>query len=272
MTPEERSDFARSLSVAVRDGTAEVWLNSWRDFLDAGLGSLPNPNLFVWRGQGNSNWPLKTSFDRAYDASPQLRDREDAFRSHLREFSFLTRGRRGPHPQPLDDLQMWSLGQHFGLATPLLDWSLSPAAALFFAFAEDKKFDCDGSPVTHRTVYGLIKLIPEWYDELHGTGRFEALGDDALRLYIPMTHENARLVNQSGLFTVVPIGMTIGGWLSRHFRDMREWPCLVKFNIPNENRLECLTFLNLMNVNYSSLFPDLTGASQHANMLLATLS
>jgi hypothetical protein len=42
---------------------------------------------------------------------------------------------------------------------------------------------------------------------------------------------------------------------------------LEKLVIPNEDRENCLKFLNKMNINRKTLFPDLDGAASYLNAL-----
>jgi hypothetical protein len=44
-------------------------------------------------------------------------------------------------------------------------------------------------------------------------------------------------------------------------------PILRKILIPNEGRIECLRFLDRMNINRMSLFPDMDGAAAYINGL-----
>jgi hypothetical protein len=55
---------------------------------------------------------------------------------YLEAFKVAAAGLRGPNPASLDTEQWWSLGRHFDLVTPLLDWTHSPYIAAFFPLWE----------------------------------------------------------------------------------------------------------------------------------------
>jgi hypothetical protein len=83
----------------------------------------------------------------------------------------------------------------------------------------------------------------------------------------PMSDENQRLVSQGGCFTRAPIGTPIEHWVSKAFEGARE-TALIRIELPNADRLNCLQALNRMNINHLSLFPDLSGASRSTNLRL----
>jgi rhamnosyltransferase subunit B len=56
-------------------------------------------------------------------------------------------------------------------------------------------------------------------------------------------------------------------WVSKAFEGAWE-TALIRIELPNADRLNCLQALNRMNINHLSLFPDLSGASRSTNLRL----
>jgi len=258
------------------DGVVTYKLASWSsffDFLEAEIfhASIKSKRTYIWRGQRRSDWTISSSLDRVFERlhllTPDQEVLEGRSLEHLQSFKYAARGRRGSNPaQLLLENDWWALGQHFGLATPLLDWTRSPFAAAYFAFEETGPGQTD-----YRVVYGLDQfavkqknhqLIEEKGNEYEEKGQRVPIID----FIDPMSDENQRLVSQSGLFTRAPVGRPIEEWVEWAFEGSSA-PVLLRIKVPDADRLNCLRTLNRMNINHLSLFPD-PGASRSTNLKL----
>jgi FRG domain-containing protein len=239
-----------------------VRLSSWQYFDDFIRQQLLERNSYIWRGQPNADWFLEPTLDRLLKRRGLL-NHPTVRLEHLRRFQYSSRGRRGPYPRLIEnENDWWALGQHYGLATPLLDWTTSPFVAAYFAFAPE---DNDGAD--QRALYALFKrtveeksstVMNEWKDQ----GR-----PPIVEFIEPLSDENNRLVSQGALFTRAPDGVLLEQWIAYMFPE-DEKSHLMKIVMPSKDRVLALRSLNRMNINHLSLFPDLEGATKFANLHL----
>lgn len=209
----------------------------------------------IYRGQRRHEWQLAATLTRQFDGGAI---RDDVSGKLLRKFSLAMRG-RGFDLQDHTDNEVWAFGQHYGLATPLLDWTESPFVALFFAFADEDSPSEKENPsraIFRLNMAALSELMPELFFE-------------------PALGENARLVNQAGLFTVTPSNgdnlvsaivnavAESGAANADNAKEMANYIC--KIHVPNKDRVACLSVLRKMNIHHANLFPDPTGASRYCN-------
>lgn len=246
------------------NGIWEIDLSSWKYFHDFVRQEMLDYSHYIWRGQRDSSWKLDSSLDRILRAKlPNLRS--TFAQNHLNAFKLATRGRRGNNPARIDDEnEWWALGQHHGLATPLLDWTDSPFVALYFAYEKPAR------PVSgKRVVWALSGKFIKKNDEIIAahTASKAAGRPPIIEFVRPRQEENARLVNQAGLFTRAPLGLAVDHWVDQNHPGVTNAP-LIKLNLPDKDRAECLRTLTKMNINHITLFPDLYGAGQHCNKML----
>lgn len=254
-------------------------IEHWRDF--SSLLESPFFNRvdeqFIFRGHRRFDWEMTPTLARVTENGIVT---EEIAKQQLDMFRKAIRGRIADHSL-LDDEnerehdELWSIGQHHGLMTPLLDWTYSPYVALFFAFAKEDQPDEKDNP--YRAVYILNKSFISNDD----------LCPD-IRVFEPKKDDHGRLVSQAGLFTFSPYDATIENKLTEVLTDEdfpddelktaaeAEQPGILakyicKVYIKNEEQQECLKHLRRMNVHHASLFPDLIGAADYCNIFMAEL-
>ena len=239
-------------------GTRQVTLTSFRDFQSLITEEFNDTRRYVWRGQQCDNWQLESSLARRIREKKKF-NTVGVVTAQLDRFKKAARGRRGANPAHLSDNEWWALGQHFGLATPLLDWTLSPYVALYFAFAEpDHKAQTD-----HRVVFSLHR--PEIKRRTTTLAKGTPGADNGITFFEPDSDENSRVLSQRGLFTISPVRRTIDAWVVENFKNPTS-DILIKILVPNDDRKDCLRMMNRMNINHLTLFPDLIGAAAFSNV------
>jgi hypothetical protein len=252
-----------------RDGVVHIGLRSWKDF-----GFLVTSEAFPWseyvfRGHKSARWLLLSTIDRA---CPEGRLKESDLAKRLDRFKYAVRGRRGGSPAKLDEMNdWWALGQHFGLHTPLLDWTSSPFVAAFFAVESPPPESSDAWAIWALNREEVSARSTEILKKVRGKvpPRKRVPEQEIVEFVEPLSDENARLVNQSGLFTRAPVGIDLESWVQSNFRGKRKSRVLLKITCPPSERELALEALDRMNINHATLFPDLHGASMRCNVKFA---
>lgn len=272
-------------------GFKEYTMKSFGDLVDFLRDDILDYNSYVWRGQRDPAWKLAPTISRISNNNPAQVMHHEV----LGRFKQAARGRRGPNPPQLtSDNDWWALGQHHGLATPLLDWSTSPFVAAFFAYLEPypKEPKVEGNLAEEikkatpkfRAIYALHSAVVEqWAVQDLATAKsalakrnaestllVPAVMPDGVKPVMefvrPMSDENQRLINQGGLFTRFYGPFTIEEWIPTRHPETLQGSSLLKILVPDTDRVKALTLLNRMNINPLSLFPDLIGASMYSNL------
>jgi len=312
-----------------------IWLiepsvESWKDFHDLLLNKSLNLKIkgrdskltkginlkdFVWRGQKCSDKPLVSLFDRIY----KVNDRKKKLKQHLNSFIYACRGKLKQFGLNIPQLKewinkskilekehMWALGQHYGLATLLLDWCYSPFTAAYFTFEKEnlledidwksnsKKFKdlqkmCEGTEQNNSDINKKIKDKFSFQNRVVWGFNFKEVcrncknvfkcnfcpkkcnpdicKEKCLLYFDPMSSEHPRLINQKGLFTISNTGESIEDIVKEYWsKNKDEEPWLIKITINTDQRKEFLRNLDAMNINHMTLFPEIYGAAKFCNI------
>jgi hypothetical protein len=222
--------------------------DSWRDFKRDIVAELfPGESqhrrgVYLFRGMQSPRWRLEPSFDRAFGDVPAA-ERPALFDALLATFRADCRDFGVPADVCDDDHRLIALGQHHGLPTRLLDWTISPYVAAWFAYADALDL---GATDSHVVVWALDLRSVLWKDE------------NVEIIWAP-SHYNARARNQFGCFT-----------LSRGphacLEDLvADGPgddvALIRVYLPAADTHPALADLDLMGINALRLFPDLGGVA-----------
>ena len=221
---------------------------------------MPDYKNFVWRGQRRSDWSLLSTFDRFLSNKEQDK-RELISNKHLETFRN-KRNKVGLN-EVQDDDQLWGIGQHYGLHTPLLDWTECPFVAMFFAFSEKQELDQSECRVIYGLHIGLRRLLQK-------TKKGSETIDKKRYVEFPSveTIENPRLKEQKALFTKALNGVDIKTSVKRFSAKRPDEVILIEIKIPGKEREECLKYLKERGISYSTLFPDDYGVAKCCNLKL----
>ena len=248
-----------------KDGVRVVTLSSWQEFSQK-VFSLKSKRGYVWRGQKkdeDNGWFLQSLFDRKVQTKDQ-HDRVQKLKLHLDNFK-QEMNKSYPNVLPQDDVDIWALGQHYGLKTPLLDWTLSPYIAAYFAFNEGN--DANARNDLYRYVYALNRSLERHMSKLTKAG--EILSSDRSVLFIDkLPYPNPRFTAQNGILTKAFHGNDIGQYVQSFSRKKPSEVVIAKFRIPTKDREKCLSELHLMNIDHTRLLLDLRDVVDRCNSIL----
>jgi len=205
-----------------------------------------------WRGQSNIEWNLHPSVFR-YNLDHQYEQ------NIIKIFRQRAISRDTNTPESNDDSSWLFLMQHHGLPTRLLDWTMSPLFACFFAVEDEANQDYDGALFALSPLKLNFNQVNVDGILLPGDGLVErvihnAFSDEQLITnYIvgilpPEMH--IRVMLQLSVFTLHGVTISLDN-MTDNFNY------LLKFKIPKKAKNDLKSQLKTMGVRESNLFPDL---------------
>lgn len=149
-----------------------------------------------------------------------------------------------------NEFDLLALGQHFGLPTRLLDWTESALVALWFATEKDITGD-----------YSVVWMFLPNEEDILDKQEESPFTVRSTKVFCP-NHISERITAQSGWFTCHKLMVNDNKFL--RFENLRKYKDkLFKLVIPKTIHPEVRVKLNILGVNSSTVYPDLTGLSRH---------
>ncbi|MDO4698475.1 MAG: FRG domain-containing protein [Pasteurellaceae bacterium] len=219
-------------------------------FLFKEMFSQEKESQFLYRGQSNADWFLDCTLEREVEKYSIPICTQEIEKKVFHNFKMNLRGKLTD--QSLlkithidDERELWAIGRHYDLKTPLMDWSSSLYVALFMAFSETK----ENNEISDYSAVFIVnsKFFPECSTF---SNRY---------WFTPTTDYYGRITAQKGFLSHYSIREHIKEKLNQGYL------CAFKIYIKSDLRNEILAYLKHIGIEYTTMYPDLLGAVKFAN-------
>lgn len=213
---------------------------------------LGQPNVYIWRGQGNVAWPIHSSAYRCL-VKGRAGVGEEQMQVHekwLLEFA-THKGFRFLDGRELSDLELLARLQHHGAATRFVDATRNALVGLYFC--------CASEPRRIGLLLGLNVLHLGGSDDVGDKGPYEEVMEN-----LPSTRAQTweppvvspRIASQRSQFLYSPVVDTTVGSLAMLVRE----DTILAMAIGASMKKKCLKSLaEIYDIRYETLFPDIDG-------------
>lgn len=257
----------------------EKRLDNWKSFIEAAdksdVGNHPN-KAYAFRGHSNVDWNLQTSIMR-HLPSANLTEQKALQLEQIALAEFRSQAHLHVLPSILsstnDTLSWWTLMQHHGSPTRLLDWTASIYVALYFAVIDH--FDKDGVIwlVHIASLDEKMKLLDD-HSELPETesaikNEFLKTNEPHVLMFVNRITQSDRMIVQQGGFSICRNVLgDHGSILSDSLGGDSNFVQFGKLIVPAEQKIPFLRKLRSMNITANSLFPGIDGLGRSVAELL----
>jgi FRG domain len=240
----------------------------------------PHKGMTLFRGQANLEWPLIPKAGRKEFYLPDLNS------LRFRDLGRFSEWKQRVFPfvpdLPPTDYEALAYAQHHGLATRLLDWTLNPLVATYFAVRELPAIDAavfcyrtQGlvDPKKARLPIGLNEtallyrqMLDEGGESAH---QLESQMADLHGRAVLTRSFDTRMLNQRGAFTV--------HWPPNSALEMKPWahapdvPNLSILQIEASLKAEIRGHLDDYGISEEFIYPDADGVAAHINWLTQSI-
>ncbi len=228
-------------------------VSTWDSYKNWVSQFVKGKNSYYCRGHANETWKLQTSFHREAAANgitmaqyldtliPQVHYYISAVRDEIIDL------------RKVEEFEAFlALIQHHGFPTPLLDWSLSPYIAAYFAFKEvaDKYPQCENAKIY---IFDYV----EWTRSFQQPRNLRDTNTPFVSVLRPYAKFNRRMIPQQGAFTITNVDDVEAHIRSASDKAKKEFLYTALLSVKEKPHI--LRELNLMGINEMTLFPSVGG-------------
>lgn len=230
---------------------------SWRDYKEIAANDVELDGAIIYRGQRNSNWGLVSSLHRTalVQNIADLKSYADYMLPPVHDALSAWLGRSWDLSDRLNYAEFLAFLQHNGFPTPLLDWTVSPYVAAYFAFEGVNHFH----PQTEEVAIfafnqaAWVKSFKQSYDIDEKSPHVSVLR--------PRMVGNHKLAMQQGCFTVSNVQD-----IEEHIKlnEVHREIFLKKYELDVGERPRVMRELSLMGISAIQLMPSVESVCKKA--------
>ena len=242
-----------------------IELESWEAYCSAvdELQQKYNSVPILFRGQPNSSLHLRTTLERYSKSSWTIRKYCDLVVDCARELghfndytgdipslSDIDRELSGNMSQVLVQIPTsisfyWTYLPHYGFPSPLLDWSVCPYVAAFFAL-------CESTRAKNVAVFAFIESV--------SSEKRVWIGKPQITAKWLNVHQHVRHIRQHSCYTIATKAVRNDHQFAPHEHVFREneidQDVLIKYVIPSGASTKAMKWLDGKGINYYTLMDD----------------
>jgi len=226
---------------------------TWNDFKNVVSKLAETKRNYYCRGHADEKWKLQTTFHREASRNgitllqyldtiiPEVHYHISAVRNEIIDLR-----------KEEEFGAFLALIQHHGFPTPLLDWTLSPYIAAYFAFKEVN----DQFPASENIKIYIFNYL-EWTRSFQQVLNLRDINVQYVSVLRPYARFNPRIVPQQGAFTVTNVDDMEAYIYSRSVEVNKTFLYTTLLSVKEKPNV--LRELNLMGINEMTLFPSIDG-------------
>lgn len=246
----------------------ELEISSWNEFEEVVFSygiHIDNSSYWFCRGQTNKEWGLLPSISRIFETENEKKHIYDLEVRAVHDFKENSAYYTNDYARKsYSYMEWWPLMQHYSCPTRLIDWSLSPYIALYFAVSGQSEIDgalwlCNSQVLEEMA----INKSGNYKDEKFS---FATAPKAVYPLRSIVNFE--RLAAQQGVFTFATNPIDDQAEVISEVFDRFATNYFIKINIPSHLKYKFLLGLRAMDVTARTIFPGIDGVGKSTLELL----